>query len=193
MSKMDNFISIVGKVVLVLLALNLGVSYSLWFINPPKYSYRDYNFLVEQVTIFAQPTMDIFASGKVTHAFHFKSLDYNKIDSNIEPVQIRSSGNQVRSFDGSLGALFKNIYADLGGVDQAAIVEPINDTGKWSLVFCDVENQNCQESILLHTGKVKILVDGQQKIWGKTEANKYVQLKLLKYTSRSSESSVLFI
>ncbi|MEI6729480.1 MAG: hypothetical protein WCK98_07625 [bacterium] len=193
MSKTYGFVSISVSVMLILLALNLGVSYAVWFISPPKYTYREYNFLVEQATIFAQPTMDLLAGGKVTHAFHFKNINYSQIDTNVQPLQIRSSGDQVRSFDGSFGAFFKNIYADLGGANQAAIIEPANFSGKWSLIFCDNENQNCQESMLLHSGKVKILVDGQQKVWGKTEDNKYIQLNLVKYLSRNSESGVLFV
>lgn len=193
MSKLDSFASISAKVVLILLALNLGVSYAVWFISPPKYTYREYNFLVEQTTIFAQPTMDLLAGGKVTHSFHFKNINYSQINTNVQSLQIRSSADQVRSFDGSFGAFFKNIYADLGGANQAAIIEPVNFSGKWSLIFCDDENQNCQEAMLLHTGKVKILVDGQQKVWGKTEDDKYIQLNLVKYISRNSEPGVLFV
>ena len=194
MSKINNFLSIAGKIALVILVINLGISYSLWLFNPPAYAYKEYNFFIEQATIFSQPTMDLLANSKVTHGFHFKNIEFGSIDSNIEPLQIRSNYAQIRSFEAGLESTIKNAYVDLRGSDQAAIIEPINFQGQWSLVFCEGnDNTNCQESLLLHKNKIKILVDGHQKVWGKSIDNKFIQLNLVKYLPRSQEAKVLFV
>jgi len=180
------------KLLLSLLAVYIGIAYSLFLVSKPTYNYRQENLLNQQATILMRPVMEVLANGKVSHWYNWQNISKGGINQNVTALKI-SSGDKKLYRDLGNSFAFENTLASLGGIKEAAIIEPLNYKESWSLVFCDTKYDTCQESNILTKGRAKILVDGTQNVWGKTTSGKHIELKLVEYINRSAETSVLFI
>ena len=185
-----------GKFFLSLFTLYVGVAIGFASLSPYDYTRVNQNFLLSGVTVLIQPTMEVFANGKVTHFYDYKSLPLNEIPT-ITAADIISSKPQFRDFGENAGSNLTNILASLGAVSEAAIIEPVNYTGNWSLGFCQIIlNQAkpvCQISKIKYSGQVKILVDGTSYIWGQTENGDWIELKVVNYINRWERRHILFV
>jgi hypothetical protein len=183
------------RIGLSILTVYVGIAIGFAALTPYQYQRRYQNFLLTSTTVLLQPIMELFANGKVTHFYDYKALPLQDVPV-IAPAKIIPSKPMIRNFNNDLQSHFINLFADLGLVQEAAIIAPIDYSGSWSLAFCqDKENSTtvCQVSRIKHRGQVKILVDGNSIIWGLDENGKWVQLQVVKYINRKDRQDILFI
>ena len=184
------------RFIIVLVTLYVGIAIGFASLIPYKYSRNHQNFLLTSTTVLLQPAMEIFADGKVTHFYDYKELPASEIP-NIQGADVIPNSPQIRVFNNDYKSLLINAAADIGLTRSAAIIEPVNSQGNWSLAFCQTTKGttelNCQVSKIKYSGQVKILVDVQSRIWGITENNNWIQLKIVEYIDRSERKDILFI
>jgi hypothetical protein len=184
------------RFIISLITLYLGIAIGFATLSPYNYTRRNQNFLLSGATVLLQPAMEVLADGKVTHFYDYKSLTLTEVP-NLDLARVISSKEQFRDFSGSFQSHFINALASIGAVSEAAIIEPVNFTGQWSLAYCQtVPNSSvpvCQISKIKHSGQVKILVDGGSLIWGQTESGEWIQLRLVEYINRSERRDLLLI
>jgi hypothetical protein len=178
------------KAFVAFVATYLAVAYLYYVLKPPVFNYRESDLLNQNVSVILQPSMDLFAAGKVSHWYDWSEISYQDFDSVAEPVNIRTSTN-IRDFKKQISTA--NAFATLGGVSEAVILEPVKKDIKWSLVFCLEDYSFCQQSNILYSGKIKILADGNQKAWGKDQAGNLIQLRLVEYINRNEKNEILHI
>ena len=176
----------------------IGVAIGFAALMPYNYQRRRQNFLLTAATVLLQPAMELVGNGKVTHFYDYKTIDKSTISTNILPLKLIPSKPQIRKLDNSINSIFSNAFAHTVLIQEAAIITPINYSGKWSLVFCQnmsagSSEEECQTSKIKHTGQVKILVDGSGSIWGFTEDEKWIELKLVEYLDKNQRQDILFI
>jgi hypothetical protein len=183
------------RIILSIITVYLGIALGFASLSPYQYQRRSQNFLLTGATVLLQPFMELFANGKVTHFYDYKTLPLQELPV-ITATKVLPSEKMVRNFNNDFSSIVVNIAADLGLVKEAAIIQPIDYSGNWSLAFC-IDNENsatfCQVSKIKHRGQVKILVDGSSSIWGLAEDGKWIQLELVKYIDRSERRDILFI
>lgn len=184
------FLSWSVRLLIFLTIVYVLIAYFFYFVYPPQYSYRKPDFNQSQATILMQPVMEVFGYQKVSHWYDWKDISQNDIPKNIQPVSILASDN-YRKLDEKNSV--RNAFASFGRVKEAAIIEPVNYSGKWSLIFCTQEKSLCQESNILAKGRIKILVDGNGELWGKSQENEIIQLRIIGYTTRDRYKSVVHI
>lgn len=112
-----------------------------------------------------------------------------KADTTSQFVTVDGNHNTV----GTLKLIEVNGQQYLGWAQEAAVIKPVNYDKKWSLVFKDQYFGVCQESILLHEGSIKILVDGNITIWGKSEDETIIRLQLVELVNVNDKRNILFI
>lgn len=181
---------IIFKLVVCLVTLYICIGYGFYGVSRPKYDYVSPNFIKQQGNIIAQPFMEVFENGKVTQFYNWENIDKSEIEKRTEPLSIRSKSEQYREYGKTS---YKNLFGDLGMIQEAALISPQNYSGKWSLVYCSTRTNFCQKNNLKYTGTVKILVDGEVELWGISSNENYIQLKLDKYINRKEYPVVLFI
>ena len=182
--------SFILKTLMVFVVVYICVGYLLAGLSTRDFSYRKNKPLELHASILMQPVMDLFAYSKVSNWYDFSKIDSNKIPENIVGLNIQGDSN-IRKLQEKL--VWTNTNASLGGIKTAVIVEPSDFSGKWSLVFC-IKNQDfCEESNILAKGKIKLISDGEQQIWGKTEKGDFIQLRLVKYIQRDQFMDILHI
>ena len=182
--------SFILKGLVVFIVVYIAISYLLAGFGGRDFSYRINKPLETHASILLQPIMDLFADSKVSHFYDYSKIEKNKIPQNISPLNIRSDSN-TRKLQEKL--FWSNTRASLGGIDTAVIVEPADFSGKWSLVYCIENSDFCEQSNILAKGKVKLISDGDQQVWGRDEKGNFLQLKLVKYIKRSSNPEILHI
>ncbi len=156
-----------------------------------KYSYQTPSLFCKSLTFSLQPIMEVFASSKVTHTCHFKMVEKNQ--NYQSQLFVKSNSPQIRRLGSNPLNIFRNAIADLGVAKEAWVVEPEDFQGQWSLVFYEEQSQITQRSTLIHSGQIKILVDGEGHVWGENIDGEIIQLKLIKKTTVSSDKQILFI
>lgn len=181
----------VTKIFVAYLTIYIGVCVGYAAFNPAKYEYRDFNWLEYTGTVLMQPTMDIFGDGKVSHWYDWNSIGSEKINQTVEAATIYGKNSPQRDYEKNL--TLNNMVATLNKIDEAAIVEPKNHSGEWSLVFCTEDKKICKESNILVTGKVKILVDGNVYLWGLDEKGDTIPVIVKEYIDRSNEEELILI
>ncbi len=186
----SKFLSWCVRLSVFLAIIYVLIAYFFYFVYPPRYSYRKENFSQTQATILIQPFMEVFGYQKVSHWYDWKDVSEAEIPKIIQPLSIFASSD-YRKLDEKNP--IRNTLASLGKVTESAIVEPVNYSGKWSIVFCTQDRGLCQESNILVKGRVKILVDGNGELWGKSQQNEIIQLRIVGYITRDRYKSVVHV
>lgn len=184
---------IVFKIILAIIVVYLGIALVLHFvrINRYDYSYRADRWLELTATILVQPVVDVTIDRKSTYFYDWRDYPKEQIDGSVLPLTLRSRDSQLADYKQTFSS--QNLQRDLGYVTEAAIVKPRNYEGEWSLVFCSIQDEVCQQSSLLHSGSVKVLVDGHSEMWAMDSDNKFIQLELVDYLNRNEQKDILFI
>jgi hypothetical protein len=111
----------------------------------------------------------------------------------LQALSIQSETEQVRNL--SLEGTLNNTLASLGSVQTSAVVKPSdgNFGNWWRLAFRDKNSGLCQIGDLQVKGEVKILIDGNQEIFGVDESGKWFELDLVDYIPRNQRRDLLLI
>lgn len=181
------------KFSLILAVVYVGIAMVWHFIRLEKYdyTYRQDQWVQLGTAVLIQPITDLFLFRKTSYYFDWQKIDPQDIDRSVLPLVLRSTQDKLANYNQTLSS--RNLQRDLGYVRQAAVVKPKNYDGKWSLVFCSIDDAVCQQSNLLHSGRVKVLLDGNLEMWGIDQNGKFIQLQLLRYVPVWAELEVLFI
>lgn len=182
--------SLIFKILVIFLVVYISISYISAVVGGKDFSYRVNKPLQTHSSILIQPVMDLIGNSKVSYWYDYSKIEKKQIPENISSLNIRSDSN-TRNLQEKM--FWRNTKASINGVNTAVIVEPADYTGKWSLVYCIIDKDFCEQSNILATGKVKLISDGQQQIWGKDEQGNFLQLKLIKYSQRSDNPEILHI
>jgi hypothetical protein len=187
----NNLFLICLKAVICILAIYLSVAYGFFAFTKVTYTYRNQNTVDENLTIIMQPFMEVFADSKVSHWYDWQPISKSQINPDTTALTLKSKANQYGEYDNVLS--YKNLVRSLGGVKEAAIIEPTDYSGFWSLVFCNKMDDICSKGNIMQSGKVKILLDGENSLWGLDSNGNFIELKLDKLTDRTQDKDVLFI
>lgn len=179
----------------------MGVAIGFSIVNPREYQRYPQNFMLSSFNMLLQPAMELVADGKVNHAWDWSDISIPKEAIPTSSVYLDDGqAESFREFDSSKqNIVFTSMLADIGYIQRAAIMRPVDYSGTWGMVYCipkDAEAQSelyCQESRLYSEGEIKILVDGDAIVWGQTLAGDYVEVELVEYISRDQYSYILFL
>jgi hypothetical protein len=127
---------------------------------PRKYEYVSPNIIESTTSDILQPLMNVLLSGKVTHFYSWRNVEKPNSDLYLD---IKSTTNDRSSTN--LGVkFFQSITSEFKNQKNTVTLEPDRYQGYWSLIFCD-ENDFCLISKLKYKGKVKIMNDGDVRLW----------------------------
>lgn len=178
------------KIIIAYIAVYIGISIGFTAFSPYEYSYRQDRWYYHISTILIQPVSEVLADGKVTHFYDWTEISKNKM-SNLQGAKLRSKKEKYGEENKDIS--WKNFLKQFGKVEEAAIINPQNYDGQWSLIFCTENGEICKQSNILHKGSIKILVDGNDTIWGIDKNDNIIPVVIEKYTDRDSAKHILFI
>jgi hypothetical protein len=186
----NNLPLLITKVVISIVAVYVSIAYGFFAFSKIEYTYSKQSALNQNLTILMQPFMEIFGDSKVSHWYDWQTISESEIDKKVNPLVLKSKNSQYGQYS---SFSYKNVIRILGGVKEAVIVQPLSYSKNWSLISCNKQENVCIKSDLLHTGPVKILVDGENSLWGIDQSSNYIELKLIKLIDRSENKDILFI
>jgi hypothetical protein len=158
-----------------------------------RYSYRDKSPVCGLLTDLLQPGMGLFFDGKITHFCHWEEIQFDS--KTVEKSLQLKSTKKTRNIQKELvfQDYLKIIATELDSNQEGAVLKPKDYDDKWSLVFCNLENNFCQKNTLQYKGEIKILLDGNFGFWGETSEGKIIDLELVEKIKIKNRKDVVYI
>ena len=165
----------------VVLVIALGLIYTILVIRShtrylDRYSYTSNTPICKTLTLLLQPVMENFFDDKITHSCHWKNISRDIYDFQSPLILNRNQVPQRRLGSNSPKEWIRYVAVELGQ-PKTISVQPVDYDGHWKLVFYDPSSTTTQESILIHTGPIRILSDGESHYIGITNEGKQIDLE----------------
>ena len=160
------------------------------------YQWQNNCLLQRFLTSLGQPIMEIIGNGMTAHFWHFERFAFDK--TKIDSKYILNVGNKpfsVRVFDrNKLLAILTSIWVDINPFQDCLIIKPKNYDGQWSLVFPKhYDNNIFEQEKCLHTGQVKVVIDGQGMLLARDSNGNWLELEITNSCKAYQYRNVLFI
>lgn len=159
--------------------------------SPLGLTQRTPSFWTEQSSILLRPLSMLFATNKQSYWYDWKVVNKASVEG-VEGAITRSKSPVYTIYNTDI--TLRGLIAHFGKVQEAAIVSPKQPVQSWNLIFCSTEDNVCKESNLVHQdAKIKVLIDGELKLWGRDQNGDVIPLKVETYTTRNEYPEILFI
>jgi len=187
----NSILSFFGKLVLVYFIIYIGFSFGYGFFGPREFSYRNSNAVHQTASMLTQPITEVAANGYMNRWYNWNLVSRDSLQTSMNSNSSASSDIRFTSIqpieqgniDFSKDISFANVSVIFSDKTPAAVIQPKEYSGKWSLIFCQYDI--CKESNLLVKNEVKILLTGNMEILGRTEDGRLVQLEVFDFIHRS--------
>jgi hypothetical protein len=148
------------------------------------------------LTGLLQPFMELFGNRMTAHFWHFRKIKLNKnelLSNHI--LQVQGSLKTKRIFGrNKLLAILTSIWVDINPQQNCLIIQPIDYTGQWQLVFPSNWDQGIfEEEKCFHRGPAKIVVDGSGIVMARNSNGKFVELQIITKCKAYQNRHILFI